>query len=178
VFKIAETAEKEDDKKRLRRYHYPAMVKRLGTFEITVSPGDFTDSEIIVMLGENGTGKTTFIRLMAGYLKPDSGEEVPAMAVSYKPQKISPKFQGTVRQLLHNKIRESYIHPQFVTDVLKPLQVDSIMDQEVLNLSGGELQRVAITLCLGQPADVYLIDEPSAYLDSEQRIAAAKVIKR
>lgn len=77
-------------------------------------------------------------------------EEVPAMAVSYKPQKISPKFQGTVRQLLHNKIRESYIHPQFVTDVLKPLQVDSIMDQEVLNLSGGELQRVAITLCLGQ----------------------------
>ena len=72
------------------------------------------------------------------------------MAVSYKPQKISPKFQGTVRQLLHNKIRESYIHPQFVTDVLKPLQVDSIMDQEVLNLSGGELQRVAITLCLGQ----------------------------
>ena len=72
------------------------------------------------------------------------------MAVSYKPQKISPKFQGTVRQLLHTKIRDSYIHPQFVTDVLKPLQVDSIMDQEVLNLSGGELQRVAITLCLGQ----------------------------
>ncbi len=42
----------------------------------------------------------------------------------------------------------------------------------------GELQRVAITLCLGQPANVYLIDEPSAYLDSEQRILAAKVIKR
>jgi ATP-binding cassette subfamily E protein 1 len=45
-------------------------------------------------------------------------------------------------------------------------------------LSGGELQRVAIVLCLGQPADVYLVDEPSAYLDSEQRIIAAKVIKR
>ena len=50
------------------------------------------------------------------------------------------------------------------------------MDQEVQNLSGGELQRVAMTLCLGKPADVYLIDEPSAYLDSEQRLAAAKVI--
>jgi ABC-type iron transport system FetAB ATPase subunit len=49
------------------------------------------------------------------------------------------------------------------------------MDQEVKNLSGGELQRVAITLCLGQAADIYLIDEPSAYLDSEQRIVAAKV---
>jgi len=45
-------------------------------------------------------------------------------------------------------------------------------------LSGGELQRVALTLCLGKPADVYLIDEPSAYLDSEQRLHAAKVIKR
>jgi ATP-binding cassette subfamily E protein 1 len=47
-----------------------------------------------------------------------------------------------------------------------------------MNLSGGELQRVAIVLCLGQPSDIYLIDEPSAYLDSEQRIVAAKVIKR
>ena len=46
---------------------------------------------------------------------------------------------------------------------------------QVRNLSGGELQRVAITLALGTPADIYLIDEPSAYLDSEQRIIAAKV---
>merc|ERR1712072_1449420 len=52
------------------------------------------------------------------------------------------------------------------------------MDNGVQNLSGGELQRCAIVLCLGTPADIYLIDEPSAYLDSEQRIAAAKVIKR
>lgn len=70
------------------------------------------------------------------------------------------------------------MHPQFVTDVTKPLQIDNIIDQEVQHLSGGELQRVALVLCLGQPADIYLIDEPSAYLDSEQRIIAAKVIKR
>lgn len=75
--------------------------------------------------------------------------------MSYKPQKISPKFPGTVRQLLHNKIRDSYIHPQFITDVMKPLQIENIMDQEVLNLSGGELQRVAITLCLGQVSVVW-----------------------
>lgn len=61
---------------------------------------------------------------------------------------------------------------------MKPLKIDDIIDQEVQNLSGGELQRVAMTLCLGKPADVYLIDEPSAYLDSEQRLVAAKVIKR
>ena len=72
------------------------------------------------------------------------------MNVSYKPQKISPKFTGTVVQLLHTKIRDSYVHPQFTTDVIKPLQVDKLFDQEVLNLSGGELQRVALTLCLGQ----------------------------
>ena len=80
--------------------------------------------------------------------------------------------------MLHAKIRDSYIHPQFVTDVMKPLMIEQIIDQEVKNLSGGELQRVALTLCLGQPADVYLIDEPSAYLDSEQRLHAARVIKR
>lgn len=72
------------------------------------------------------------------------------MNVSYKPQKISPKSSGTVRQLLHNKIRDSYVHPQFITDVIKPLQVDNIMDQEVQNLSGGELQRVALTMALGK----------------------------
>ncbi|ORY75405.1 P-loop containing nucleoside triphosphate hydrolase protein [Protomyces lactucae-debilis] len=80
--------------------------------------------------------------------------------------------------LLLKKIRGAFLNPQFQTDVCKPLNLDNIIDQEVQVLSGGELQRVAIILCLGVPADVYLIDEPSAYLDSEQRIIAAKVIKR
>ena len=83
-----------------------------------------------------------------------------------------------VKQLLYEKIRDFYNHPQFQGEVVKPLQIESIIDQEVCNLSGGELQRVALVLCLGKPADVYLIDEPSAYLDSEQRLIAAKVIKR
>lgn len=70
------------------------------------------------------------------------------------------------------------MHPQFNTDVIKPLNIEPFIDQQVQNLSGGELQRVALILALGQPADIYLIDEPSAYLDSEQRVLAAKVIKR
>ena len=63
--------------------------------------GEFTDSEIIVMLGENGTGKTTLVRMLHGSLKPDEeGEvEIPEFRVSYKPQKISPKFPGSVRFL-------------------------------------------------------------------------------
>lgn len=177
VFKVAETAT-EEEIKRMCRYEYPDMKKVLGDFEMSVHAGTFTDSEIIVMLGENGTGKTTFIRMMAGRLKPDEGGDIPSLNISYKPQKISPKSQGTVRMLLHDKIRDAYVHPQFIADVMKPLQIDAIIDQEVQNLSGGELQRVALALCLGKPADVYLIDEPSAYLDSEQRLVAAKVIKR
>lgn len=183
-------------------YRYPDMTKTMRggsesgdtnrTFILHVENGSFTDSEIIVMLGENGTGKTTFIRMMAGLLKSDEAvkaeEEgdmekavalgVPQLNVSYKPQKISPKFQGTVRQLLHKKIRDAYVHPQFVSDVMRPMSMEPIMDNGVQDLSGGELQRVAIVLGLGTAADIYLIDEPSAYLDSEQRIAASKVIKR
>ncbi|XP_075055281.1 ATP-binding cassette sub-family E member 1 [Mixophyes fleayi] len=177
VFKVAETANEEEIKK-MCMYKYPSMRKQLGDFQLRIVAGEFTDSEIMVMLGENGTGKTTFIRMLAGRLKPDEGGDVPVLNVSYKPQKISPKSTGSVRQLLHEKIRDAYTHPQFVTDVMKPMQIENIIDQEVQTLSGGELQRVALALCLGKPADVYLIDEPSAYLDSEQRLMAARVIKR
>jgi len=178
VFKVSENAT-EEEVKRMTRYDYPKMSKTLGSFKIHVNKGQFSDSEILVLLGENGTGKTTFIRMMAGRLEPDEGSgEVPSLNISHKPQKISPKSQGTTRQLLHDKIRDAYVHPQFVADVMRPLKIDDIIDQEVQNLSGGELQRVAMALCLGKPADVYLIDEPSAYLDSEQRLVAAKVIKR
>ncbi|KAK8779270.1 hypothetical protein V5799_019387, partial [Amblyomma americanum] len=72
VFKVAETAT-EEEIKRMCRYEYPNMKKCLGDFEMSVDAGTFTDSEIVVMLGENGTGKTTFIRMMAGRLKPDEG---------------------------------------------------------------------------------------------------------
>ncbi|KAI8437554.1 hypothetical protein MSG28_011852 [Choristoneura fumiferana] len=178
VFKVAESAT-EEEVKRMNHYDYPEMTKKMGEFSLKVQPGEFSDSEILVLLGENGTGKTTFIRMLAGNLQPDEGSgTLPQLHISYKPQKISPKSQGLVRSLLHDKIRDAYIHPQFITDVMKPMKIEEIMDQEVQNLSGGELQRVALVLCLGKPADVYLIDEPSAYLDSEQRLVAAKVIKR
>ncbi|GAU89024.1 hypothetical protein RvY_01623 [Ramazzottius varieornatus] len=177
TFKVSEQMT-EEEVKRLAQYKYPAMKKRYNKFQLEIEAGSFTDSEIIVMLGENGTGKTTFIKMLAGRLQPDEGDEVPVLNVSYKPQTISPKFQGSVQLLLHERIRDAYIHPQFISDVMKPLNMDALMDLEVQNLSGGELQRVAIVICLGKPADVYLIDEPSAYLDSEQRLTASKVIKR
>ena len=119
------------------------------TFILHVEAGTFTDSEIVVMLGENGTGKTTFIRMMAGLLKSDEQAEaeaaddlekaallgVPKLNVSYKPQTISPKFQGSVRELLHKKIRDTYINPQFVSDVMKPMSIEPIIDNGVQGMS-------------------------------------------
>ena len=177
TFRIAEAGDDyEPDKD--RAFEYPAMQKTLGGFHLSIDSGSFTDSEIIVMMGENGTGKTTFCKMLAGVEKPDGTQRVPPLNISMKPQKITPKFTGTVRQLFFKRIKGSFLNPQFQTDVYKPLKLDDFIDQEVQNLSGGELQRVAIVLALGIPADVYLIDEPSAYLDSEQRIIAARVIKR
>ena len=159
-------------------FTYPNMTKTQGDFKLNVEAGSFNDSEIIVMMGENGTGKTTLCKLLAGAIAPDEGSKAPELNVSMKPQKIAPKFTGTVRQLFLKKIRSSFLHPQFNTDVVKPLKIEDIIDQEVQHLSGGELQRVAIVLALGKQADIYLIDEPSAYLDSEQRIICSKVIRR
>ncbi|KAK2716192.1 ATP-binding cassette sub-family E member 1-like [Artemia franciscana] len=178
TFKVSETAT-EEEIKRMRHFEYPTMKKTLGEFALQVEGGEFTDAEIIVLLGENGTGKTTLIRLLAGNLRPDEGSaEVPPLHISYKPQKITAKYEGKVRSLLVEKIRDAFTHAQFNTDVMKPMKIEDIMDQDVQFLSGGELQRVALVLALGKPADVYLIDEPSAYLDSEQRLVAAKVIKK
>ena len=145
-FKLAESATDEDHQSgRAGAYEYPDMVKKLiapkkGTcFTLEVEAGSFSDSEIIVLLGENGMGKTTFIRMLAGLLKPDPSQgetwEMPELNMSYKPQKISPKFPGTVRQLLHKRIRETYVHPQFISDVMRPMKMEPLMDQMVKNLS-------------------------------------------
>jgi len=192
TFKVKEDV---DDTKgeRMMKTEYPNQTKYMGDFRLDVKAGDFSDSEIIVMLGQNGTGKTTFIRMLAGLLAadkpreepywPELGEDedeiiLPKLNVSYKPQTISAKFEGTVHELLMGKISGAYMHPQFTSDVTKPMLIEPIKDQCVQHLSGGELQRVALTLALGKPADIFLIDEPSAYLDVEQRIVAARVIKR
>ncbi|KAF9696026.1 hypothetical protein EKO04_006106 [Ascochyta lentis] len=177
-FRIGEAGDDEFMIDHNHDYSYPKMSRTQGNFKLNIEAGQFNDSEIIVMMGENGTGKTTFCKMLAGALQPDGTTKIPKMSISMKPQTITPKFQGTVRQLFFKKIKAAFLSPQFQTDVYKPLKMDDFVDQEVQNLSGGELQRVAIVLALGIPADIYLIDEPSAYLDSEQRIIAARVIKR
>ncbi|XP_022680210.1 ABC transporter E family member 2 isoform X1 [Setaria italica] len=182
TFRVTESAEEIIEGETYQSYKYPTMVKTRPGFKLSVMNGSFTGSQIIVLLGENGTGKTTFIRMLEGRVKPDKvGDkevDMPAYTVSYKPQEMTPKISSTVKEVLHKKIPGSCSHAQFRSDVMKPLKIEELMDRQFANLSGGELQRVALCLCLGKPADIYLIDEPSAHLDSEQRLLAAKVIKR
>ena len=179
-------------------FEYPNMVKKQGDFILEIEGGKFRGSQITVLLGENGTGKTTFIKMLveAGkkgkgnkakgkgkYVEEEKEEEeesynLPEMNVSYKPQTIAPKFEGSVRDLLFSKVNEAWMSPNFISEVTKPLKLDQIIDNEVQQLSGGELQRVAIILALAKGAQTYLIDEPSAYLDSEQRVICARVLKR
>jgi len=166
-------------KDNMQIFHYPRMVKTMGPFRLEVMEGSFKPSEIVMMLGQNGTGKTTLIKMLAGILKPDDEElELPKLTISYKPQTIAPKFQGTVQELLSAKLKDSWNSSIFKTEVLLPLDIESLLDNEVQTLSGGELQRVAIVLALAKPCDIFLIDEPSAYLDSEQRVLASRVMKR
>ncbi|KAL6646830.1 hypothetical protein ACP70R_015524 [Stipagrostis hirtigluma subsp. patula] len=182
TFRVTESTEEIIEGETYQCYKYPTMMKTRRGFKLSVMEGSFNNSQIIVMLGENGTGKTTFFRMLAGQVKPDKvGDEevdMPSYSVSYKPQELISRINFTVRELLQRKIPGSCSQAQFKSDVMKPLKIEELMDRQVVNLSGGELQRVALCLCLGKPADIYLIDEPSAHLDSEQRLLAAKVIKR
>jgi ATP-binding cassette subfamily E protein 1 len=95
--------------------------------------------------------------MLAGKLTPDNEAQALSLNVSMKPQTITPKFQGSVRMLLIKQIKAAFMHPQFNTDVIRPMSIEPILDQDVQTLSGGELQRVAIVLCLGKPADIYLL---------------------
>jgi len=172
--------------------------KKKTQFTLTVEPGEFRDGEVIALMGENGTGKTTFMEMLAGRCEEQRGKEttigqfgsdsadevnpsLAAIGVSYKTQAVGAKFRsfkGTVQQMLERDINRALGDRLFRLLVMKALKVDALTDLAVASLSGGEMQRLAITLCLGTPAQIYLIDEPSAGLDCEQRIIAAKAMKR
>lgn len=137
-------------------------------FKLDVNKGNLHTSEIIMLIGENGIGKTTFLKhFVTEYNK----------SISYKPQLINPTFNGTVKELFESKLSNFY-HPQFQIDVVTPLNIKCLYDLKVKELSGGEKQIVGIVMCLGKPADMYLLDEPSTYLDTKQRVNVCKVIKR
>ncbi|AEC52776.1 putative ATPase RIL [Pyrococcus sp. NA2] len=156
---------------------YPRLVKDYGSFKLEVEPGDIRKGEVIGIVGPNGIGKTTFVKMLAGVEEPTEGKVEWDLTVAYKPQYIKAEYEGTVYELL-SKIDSSKLNSNFYkTELLKPLGIIDLYDKNVDELSGGELQRVAITATLLRDADIYLLDEPSAYLDVEQRLAVARAIR-
>ncbi len=150
----------------------------LDGFKLETAAGTVRKGEVVGVVGPNATGKTTFVRVLAGELEPRRGGVDGSGVVSYKPQYIQLTYEGNVRELLLGRIGKAVETSYFKTELASPLDLDPIMEKEVNTLSGGEQQRVSIALCLGRKADIYLLDEPSAYLDSNQRMQAAKAIRR
>ena len=154
------------------------MEKRMGDFQLTTGQGQVRSAEVIGVVGPNATGKTTMVKMIAGELEPDQGWCTMEASVSYKPQHVTADFEGNVQLWLDVEIGAKWRSGEFHTQVIRPLQIDKILDLEASRLSGGELQAVSIAICLGREADLYLLDEPSAHLDANARMEAAKAIRR
>jgi ATP-binding cassette subfamily E protein 1 len=158
---------------------FPALKKQLGEFSLESTAGTIHHGEVVGVVGPNGTGKTTFVKMLAGVLKADEGEIDADVRVAYKPQYIKAEFDGTLRDMLVTEAPELLAVSGFeFAEIARPLQLATLMEKQVKRLSGGELQRVAIALCLVKDAQIFLMDEPSAYLDANQRIQTAKTIRR
>jgi len=157
---------------------WPYLEKSYESFKLEVDPGEIKIGQVVGVVGPNATGKTTFVKILAGVIKADRGSIENEIKVSYKPQYIKSDYDGTVEELLLFTLKDRLSNSFFQAEVLHPLAIKHIYQKNVNSLSGGEMQRLAIALCLGMDADLYLLDEPSAYLDSNQRMIAAKVIRR
>ncbi len=155
---------------------YTNFNKKYPEFELDVEEGEIPQSQVITAFGPNGIGKTTYAKILAGIVKPDSGEVKEEIEIAYKPQYILSDFDGTVEEFLYMNAK-GYGTNIFKTDISKPFDLENILDKKVNKLSGGELQRVATAVTLSEDADVYLLDEPTAFLDVEQRLKIGKAIK-
>ena len=156
--------------------NYKGMKKDFGEneFELETAPGTLKEDEIIGIIGENGLGKTVFAKMLAGGIETDEGES-PEASISYKTQYIEAsdvKVEDAFPQEANMNTK------RFQTRIEEPLELEPLYERKLSNLSGGELQRVAIAICLSRKADAYLLDEPSAFLDVESRVNLGKTLKR
>ena len=178
------TAEDEEFTSGETLLEYGSMRKDFEDFTLEAKGGRVSKGQVIGILGPNGIGKTTFVRMLAGELEPDEGE-VPTktmtgldLKISYKPQYIPTDFDGNLRMYLREAGGNTIDSADFRTSVIKKLELEHLLEHQFQDLSGGELQRAAITACLAREADIYLLDEPSAFLDIEQRLASSRAIRR
>ena len=157
---------------------YPVLEKKYPNFSVTVEPGQIRKGEVLGIMGANALGKTTMMKMIAGAEKPDSGSLYKKIKISYKPQYLLNDIDVDVVSLL-NKANEGLIEgSQEEEQIIDPLKIKKLYNKSIKNLSGGELQKVSIAACLLQKVDLYALDEPSAFLDVEDRIAVAKFIQQ
>lgn len=156
---------------------YPSFRKSFEGFRLTAEPGEFREGEVIGVVGPNATGKSTFVKILAGVLKDDEEKLELNVKVSYKPQYVRADVSMPVGAFLRS-INPAIDSSYYKTEFIKPLRLEELFERRLDELSGGELQRVAILACLLRDADLYLLDEPSAHLDVEQRTEVARIIRR
>ena len=157
---------------------YPVLEKKYPNFSVTVEPGQIRKGEVLGIMGANALGKTTMMKMIAGAEKPDSGSLYKKIKISYKPQYLLNDVDVDVVSLL-NKANGGLIEgSQEEEQIIDPLKIKKLYNKSIKNLSGGELQKVSIAACLLQKVDLYALDEPSAFLDVEDRIAVAKFLQQ
>jgi len=158
---------------------YPDLTKSYGEgeFSLDVEGGKIRENEVLGVVGPNGIGKSTFAKVLAGELQPDGGELDLEMDIAYKPQYVEADQEIRVDAFLAS-ITDDFGTSYWNTEIAQPLQLERVMEQRLSDLSGGERQRVAIAATLSKDADLYLLDEPSAHLDVEQRVLATRTIRR
>jgi ATP-binding cassette subfamily E protein 1 len=158
---------------------FPPLEKRYPNFHLTVGAGEIAKGETIGIVGPNATGKTTFVRMLAGAEPATVGTPPAGVSVSYKPQYLKATSSASLRERL-DALRgdPTFDVGVFERELVPGLHLDDLLDVGLPDLSGGELQRAAVALALARPATLYLLDEPSAYLDADERIAMAKLIRR
>jgi ATP-binding cassette subfamily E protein 1 len=154
------------------------LSKQLGTFHLKAGKGSVHRSEVVGVVGANGTGKSTMIKILAGEHEYDEGWVTADATISYKPQHIDVDIEGSVQLWLDSELGPRWRSGEFNVNVIRALGIDQLLPKRVKKLSGGERQAVSIALCLGREADLYLLDEPSAHLDASARMEAAKAIRR
>ena len=157
---------------------YPKLEKRYSTFAVTIQLGRIRKGEILGIMGANALGKTTLMKMIAGVEKPDLGEIDKKIKIAYKPQYLQNDIDVEVIALLDKANDGAIEGSQEEEQILDPLKIKKLYNKSVINLSGGELQKVSVASCLLQKVDLYALDEPSAFLDVEDRITIAKFLQR